>query len=162
MSSPRRLVIPLRGFVLPGLGIPILEPNRPVFVRTVQAYVAVALRLDTGAHITEIGVDWARAYGIPITGSRVTFPVATGAGSITCSGWLGTVRVRLPGWSPTEFTWSCFFRERRPLQLPPQLSLASVLPDLRLHLDGEPAHGAPSGILLVEERVAPSVSGPAP
>jgi hypothetical protein len=73
-------------------------------------------------------------------------------GTTTFTGWLGSIRVRLPPWSGVEFDWPCFFRRNRPANLPPQLGLAGVLTDIRLLVDGTASPTAPHGILRVEQR----------
>lgn len=157
MPTVHRLSIPLLEIALPTLGIVSREAELPLFVRTsIGTYSAASFRLDTGAHVTEVSTDWARHRQVAINGRYVRVSVTSGSGAGLWSGWIGTLRVRLPMWSATEYEWPCFFREQRPPKLPPQLGLAGILNDLRLSLDGTPTSSAPYGHLLVEEYPAPA------
>lgn len=161
MPPPRRLTVPLRRLSLPGLPIDSLEANVPLFVQAAGSrFIATEFRLDTGAHLTEVSADWARASHIAFGGPRLTLAVTSGAGTAARSGWIGSIRVRLPGWGQTEFDWLCFFRDQRPWNLPRQLGMAGILNDLRFLLDGTPTSGAPDGVLIVEERIAAASPGP--
>jgi hypothetical protein len=159
MPLPRRLVVPLAEVARARFGVFSVEVRVPLFIRTTTGrFVAESFLLDTGAHISEVDADWARRQQVPFGGPRLTLPVMSGAGSGLWTGWVGTLRVRLPTWGRTEFEWPCFFREQRPASLPPQLGLAGVLDDVLFTLDGTPAVGASHGILVIEER-SPTIPG---
>jgi hypothetical protein len=153
MTPSRVLTVPLQGRLFPGSALIRLWVNLPLFVQTSRAaFIAADFRVDTGAHVTEVSEDWAKQYHVPIRGPLLTWTVTTGSGTTTFTGWLGSIRVRLPLWSGVEFDWPCFFRRNRPANLPPQLGMAGVIKDIRLLVDGTASPAAPHGILRVEQQ----------
>ena len=149
---PRRLVVPLKQRMLAGTSLLGHFPDLPLFVETADGhYTAAEFRVDTAANVTEVGVDWALLRNVPIVGSRITLPVMHGGGMGTWTGWLGTIRVRVPTWAGIEFEWPCFFREMRPSGLPLQLGLAGVVDDVRVIADGKLTSGGQTGCLVIEE-----------
>jgi hypothetical protein len=160
MTTPLRLTVPLLDIALPVLGLHSLEVEMPAFVQTALGkFTAVSFRLDTAAHVSEVSTDWARIRQVPITGRRVTVPVTSGAGTGLWTGWIGTIRVRVPTWGATEFQSPCFFREnRRRSCLRNSASRHPPRSDFRI--TGEPAARAPYGVLVVEQRTAATGGSP--
>ena len=152
MPLRRTLTVPLKGQLFPGTSQVCLWADLPLFLRTTRnAFVARDFRVDTAAHISEVGDVWARQIFLPIHGPVVTWSVTTGSGTTQFTGQLGTICVRLPLWTGIEFERPCFFRHSRPANLPPQLGLAGVIDDIRLTVDGTASPTARYGSLTVEQ-----------
>jgi hypothetical protein len=138
----------------------LLHGDLPLLVKASSGiWKRVVFLADSGTEMTTVPAFEAKHYGFPMPQGSVRGLTHAQTGLAIRSGY---IRVKVVGMDATEYVFPCYFLgdpdvpfpTTQPQGLAPRclLGLTGVITKLKLSFDGDPAPGAPHGIMIVEKK----------
>lgn len=115
-----------------------------------REFVATEFILDTGASISQMGLQQAEELGLRLPAESRNVRMTTAGGMQTRQGKYGIIVVRFDQYPDRLFAWDCWFLDHWPADVSPLLGLGGrVLRDLRITFAGANAI-YPNGSVTLE------------